>query len=451
MTLKTRKILYITFILLFITITPMVSLYAAGYKFSGDLKIQKTGILIIDSNPKGAQILINGEIQQDFLKRILSSDKGYIKTPAKIKNLVPGEYDIEVKMNNYLPWSKKLIIKSGQSTFAEDINLFKNNLPTLIFNKNDTKNIVSPNNKKFLTQKKDDQLVILDIESEKENILKTEIKNFDESNTKWSQNNKKIIINNEIFNLDTPDNPIYLNKIIGNNISDIKWNTSNDYIILYKNSSNLSYYNLNNQTNKLILKNYSLKDFIAKDNLLYFIEEQKNNSLLITYNINESRKINEISLPRSEYLFINENHRLINLYDSVHKILYLIDPYDSFKPIRETINNVTKTNWVNENKLLYTGDFEIWILDLNNLTKKILTRVSQKINTLIWHPSNNNIIFATEKNINVLELDNREKYNITKIIELDNISDTILNEKGDTLYFHAQIGNQEGMYKLLIQ
>lgn len=451
MTIRTRKILYIFFILLFIIITPIVSLYAAGYKLSGGLKIQKTGILIINSKPEGAQILINGEIQQNFFKKIISSDKGYITTPAKIKNLSPEEYEIELKMNNYLSWKKKLTINSGQSTFAEDINLFKDNLPFLISSPKDPQIIISPNNKKIITINNEKKINALDIESEKETMLNTELETLEGVNIQWSQNSKKIILNNQIFNLESPHDPILLNKIIGTNIYDIKWDSNNDNIVLYKDHNNLNYYNISNQTNKIIFKNHLIKDYLSKDKILYYIEEQKNNSLLVTYNMNENQEINKISLPRSDYLFINNDHRLINLYDSKHKILYLIDPYDGFKPIRETINNVTKTYWTDNNRLLYTNDFEIWVFNLNDLSKKLLARISQKINTLIWHPSNNNIIYSTNKSISVIELDNREKYNITKIIELDNISDIILNKKGSALFFYAQIGNQNGIYKLLIQ
>src|SRR3989339_135952 len=362
MTLKTRKFLYLFFVFLFIVITPIISMYAAGYKFSGGFKVQKTGSLIINSNPRGARILINNKVQQNIFKKIFSSGGGYITTPAKIKNLSPEEYTVEINLKDYLPWKKKLTINPGQSTFAEDINLFKDNLPLLMMPKTEINSTISPNNKRLITINDENEIIFIDIDSETEKILKTENKILTDSIIRWSENSKKIIINNEIFDLNNPENPISLNKIIGKNIDDIKWDINND-----------------------------------------------------------------------------------------NKILYKIDPYDNFKPLRETINNITKTYWADDTRLLYTNDFEVWIFNLKNLQKKLLTRISQKIDNIIWHPSNNNIIYSTNKNINVIELDDREKYNITKIIELDGITNTVLNKKGDTLYFYAQIGNQKGLYKLLIQ
>src|SRR3989339_718030 len=406
MTLKTRKFLYLFFVFLFIVITPIISMYAAGYKFSGGFKVQKTGSLIINSNPRGARILINNKVQQNIFKKIFSSGGGYITTPAKIKNLSPEEYTVEINLKDYLPWKKKLTINPGQSTFAEDINLFKDNLPLLMMPKTEINSTISPNNKRLITINDENEIIFIDIDSETEKILKTENKILTDSIIRWSENSKKIIINNEIFDLNNPENPISLNKIIGKNIDDIKWDINNDNKIFYKDKNTLNYYNFNNHTNKIIFKNDFLKNY---------------------------------------------GHKLINLYDPKHKILYLIDPYDNFKPLRETINNITKTYWADDTRLLYTNDFEVWIFNLKNLQKKLLTRISQKIDNIIWHPSNNNIIYSTNKNINVIELDDREKYNITKIIELDGITNTVLNKKGDTLYFYAQIGNQKGLYKLLIQ
>lgn len=107
--------------------------------------------------------------------------------------------------------------------------------------------------------------------------------------------------------------------------------------------------------------------------------------------------------------------------------------------------------WINDNKLLYSNDFEIWLYDLNNHKKTILTRISEPITGIIWHPSNNYVIYSTDKSINIIELDEREKRNITELICLDKISSLNLSQKGDILYFMAKIGNQEGLYKLAIQ
>src|SRR3989338_2513423 len=111
MTLKVRRMLSLIFILLFLIIAPAIILYAAGFKLSKNgLAIQKTGMFIIDSNPRGAKIFINGQI----------------------KNLLPGEYDLSLELDGYWGWQKKLTVNPGTSTFVDNIYLFKNSLPVQI-------------------------------------------------------------------------------------------------------------------------------------------------------------------------------------------------------------------------------------------------------------------------------------------------------------------------------
>ena len=86
MSQKTRQILFYIFVLIFLTLTPAISFYASGYKLGSGLNLQKTGILILDSEPSSAFIYIDGKIQQNFINKVMKSEEGFITTPQKIKN-----------------------------------------------------------------------------------------------------------------------------------------------------------------------------------------------------------------------------------------------------------------------------------------------------------------------------------------------------------------------------
>ncbi len=189
---------------------------------------------------------------------------------------------------------------------------------------------------------------------------------------------------------------------------------------------------------------------MLKNDNLYLVKQNNQSTELEVWNFHNNDLLANINLPNSSYVFLHPEHNLINLYDQKHQLLYLIDPLSNIKPLRETISNVKKTYWINNQQLLYASDFEIWILDLKNLNKTLLTRISKNIKDIIWHPSSYYVIYSTDNNINIIELDQREKYNITKLIELEFIKNLYLNKDGDVLYFYAKIGNQEGLYKLAI-
>lgn len=88
---------------LFVAIVGLfVSLLARGYKFDPKkFVIKPTGLLVVTSNPDGAQILVNGELES--------------ATNATI-SLVPETYDVEVKKDGFLPWKKRLEIKKEEVT-----------------------------------------------------------------------------------------------------------------------------------------------------------------------------------------------------------------------------------------------------------------------------------------------------------------------------------------------
>ena len=87
MTLPFRRIVYIAFIIIFLIITPIIILYTAGYRYNFQKhRIQKTGILILKSNPAGASIYLNGELKKE-------------KTQARIANLLPDDYNLKYPLS----------------------------------------------------------------------------------------------------------------------------------------------------------------------------------------------------------------------------------------------------------------------------------------------------------------------------------------------------------------
>ena len=69
------------------------------------------GILSLRSAPSGASIYINGKLRQEI-------------TPARIEELKPGAYKIEVKREGFYPWEGELVVRPNMVTKADRIILF---------------------------------------------------------------------------------------------------------------------------------------------------------------------------------------------------------------------------------------------------------------------------------------------------------------------------------------
>jgi hypothetical protein len=97
---------------LFLVLLPVILSYALGYKIDyRNLKIYKTGILYIASRPAGASIYLNGAMRNDL-------------TPARIEELKPGSYKVEVRKDGFYPWEKEMVVMANMVTKEDHIVLF---------------------------------------------------------------------------------------------------------------------------------------------------------------------------------------------------------------------------------------------------------------------------------------------------------------------------------------
>jgi len=443
MTLKTRRILSLIFIILFLTLTPAIMLYAAGYRLGKNgLSVQRTGMFIIDSKPKGAKIFIDGKLQKTWSISMFNESKD-ITTPAKIKNLLPGEYNLKLELDGYWSWQKKLTVSPGASTFAENIYLFKNNLPVQVASANIESIRLSPSKNQAVILSSD-LITFLNLSDESQKTTKRN--NLVGKNIFWSEDQNKIIIDNYLYNLTNPNSAIDLKKLTLNSFN-YKWigNT------LYYQDKNSIYRLESSDLPKKIISNKIFNDYLVKNNYLYLIIKSGQAINLEVIDMANGQSLKNINLPTAgNYSFINAEQNLLNLYDDSHKTLYLIDPMSAYQPLVEIINNVKITSWIDSNNLLYNNDFEIWLYNLGSKNKTLITRISDTINNAILHPSKDYIIYSTDKTINAIELDERDKKNITELIKFDSIKSFVLINN-DTLYFPGKIGNSEGLYKFLIQ
>lgn len=114
MTHLSRRLIFYCLVLVFVISAPLVILYAKGYVFDfGKYKFVKTGTLILQSEPKNADVYID--------------DKLIGQTPLTINRLSPKFYNIKISKNEYSTWQKNLEIKPELITEATKILLILKN------------------------------------------------------------------------------------------------------------------------------------------------------------------------------------------------------------------------------------------------------------------------------------------------------------------------------------
>ncbi len=109
MTIRQRFLILATLFCAFLIIAPTIIFLALGYRLNfSNWSVIHTGIFMARSTPKDAEIFLNGEKQNK-------------KTPATIRYLTPGEYDITINKEGYLPWKKQIFVyPDGVATALPD-------------------------------------------------------------------------------------------------------------------------------------------------------------------------------------------------------------------------------------------------------------------------------------------------------------------------------------------
>jgi hypothetical protein len=109
---RIRFVLFYLSVTIFLVGLPFILSFSLGYKFDRrTFKFTKTGLLIIKTQPAGADIFLD--------KKLLGE-----KTPYTVNELLPGTYELKLELERYYPWTAQVQIEANKLTRFEKIILF---------------------------------------------------------------------------------------------------------------------------------------------------------------------------------------------------------------------------------------------------------------------------------------------------------------------------------------
>ncbi len=436
MSKRLRDSLFFVFIALFIILSFSISLYAAGYRFVWhwplDLSqtLQRTGLLIVESRPNDVSInILNYE-----------SDR-IITTPAKISNLLPGEYIVRLEKDGYWPIERRIKIFPNQTSHLTNLFLFKKSLPVNIYTGDNQNLMISPH---FTHLTFPSEHIVFNLRGEDQVAL---AKDLDLSVFNWSLDSKKAVVSNKIIDLNSGQIILDLNAIIDEEVENIVWDELNQRFFYHKNR-NIYSFSLTHTNPEIVLSDKNIIDYLVKNNRLHTIEKESNNSYLNTYSLNSQLKTRSIKLPNGDYQFRFPFHPSLNIYEKEHKRLILINDNILLNQ-QKIIENVSDWYWPTTNHLLWHNDHEIYSFK-NNQGEELILRVSEKITGFAWHSQRNYLIYSTKEAIFLSFNENSRNRNL-EILRASNIGSLFLDQKTNVIYFQAEIGRQTGIFKMFVQ
>ena len=445
MTRLHRRIIYIIFIVIFLIAAPAVILYTSGYRYNLQKgRIQKTGILMLSSVPRGAEIWLND-------KKIEKK-----QTPARLEYILPGDYEISFKKAGYHDWQKKLPVYENSTTFAEKVILWKQEQPQIMSTATASSWLLSPDKRQVALISSTNTLEILEVGGDLTDFfiageagLKIKFPLTDYSQTAildWSTDGKKILLtgtakNNYYLVFDTASRS--LQKISGQ-FKTIKWGETSGQLY---GQDQLGFWQIDLATNqqKLISKSFQPDDFLIAGGKLYYLLNQT----LWERNLSGGRdSVVTSPLKCDSCRLVKKVNDHFVLQGRTDQRLLLVDAGNRADDVAESAKSLY---WLSDDSLLFYNDWEIYIYDFYKKDPELITRLGQPIRSAIWHPKGKHLIFAADNRINLIELDNRELRNLIDLTDNTETTDMALSRDGKLLYFSGKANGAEGIHKLILQ
>ncbi|MFA6215174.1 MAG: PEGA domain-containing protein [Patescibacteria group bacterium] len=457
MNLRYRRLIYLSFFAIFFIVTPIAILYTTGYRYNFKKhKIEKTGILYVDSKPKGALVYLN--------------DQYVNKTPSRFTELLPDVYRVRVEKEGYYPWQKNLEVKSNLTTFSKNIILFKKSLPTnIIVGKINIFNISPSQDKLFYStiDKNNEELKIYNLNNKTEFLIKSlDKKTYSQIElVGWAPDSNKALLKEtigdfnkfiitDVDNLKTKE----LFDITKLNFDKVIWDETNENYLYGLRKTALYQIDLVNNSAKNIMAG-NISDFKASGKNIYYITKLGKESFLNKATLLEQKFTfdSKIKLPAfSSFTLQPSSQDYLVLLDPKNQNLFIITP-NAFTTDEDINNDIVlqdkakKIIWSKDYKtLLCYTDLEIWTFDLTTFQKNLITRYGKPIDQLLWYPDNKYAIYQTQNTIHAIEADYLEAKNDTQLAEMPQLGLIIVDEAGKNLFFVGQAGTVEGIYQLEI-
>ncbi|MFA5076363.1 MAG: PEGA domain-containing protein [Patescibacteria group bacterium] len=455
LSLRTRRVVYIIFILLFLATAPILVLYTAGYRYNFKKgEVQKTGSISIKAFPYDSEIYFENVNQTGYRP----------DNTVRIVNLKPGEHEIKINKDGYYPWQKKVEIYSGTNTFVDKVILFKQNLPEQVINNKISLSQLAPDQGKIAyvaTGQTSDQIYIFNYQN-----LQTTLVN--QTNLKinavdWSENSAQLLLTTEsddylIYDLTKSKEPSDITTITNVSMDKVFWDKTNNYTLY--GLSGRAIYQINTLTKEYRIIHYfpsdtedtNISDFIAENKNLFYIQTTADGSYLNKIDLDQPKKpaARILKLARADnYQFYYNKNLTITILDTTKQKMYLIAPHFESIILEAEAKNF---NWDSKDKkLVYYNDFELYIYDLDTKNNKLITRFGQIIKRAYLIPKIEYIAFLVDNSLQIAELDERGKRNIIDLTKNEKVDDFYLDQSGENIYFPGQIGQSSGLYKINIQ
>lgn len=444
-----RKVLFIGFILLFLTVSPIVVAYTVGYRYDWQRGLLKeTGAIGIDILPKNTTVYINDQKIKDSI-------------PIRLNTVTPSTYILHITAPNYYDWYKEIEVKNKQTVYIKEIQLIKKNKPIKITDTDSRYLSLSPDKKYLISltnEKNKTEVHLLNLENNQNTTLLT-LPLGESRKVLWSSQSQKVILEDEGHS----ENPVIFNSLSTSNLSQIEsesiskekikkiqWAETNENIVYFSTSSeNIVAFDL---TQKTIITNLTIphQDWYVQGDTLFTLSKNTSTRWLELEKtpVYSPQKKEIVTLP-SETFNTNssssQDWKIEKIFEGT-VLLGNIKQKESYLITKEgtRFNLQTKNSLISEynNWWLFWNNWELWSYSKNE-NPNLLIRSGENLQSVLPLDIYNTLLLVWDKKTSIFF----PYYRVTHDFLTEAIQEVVVDPQNQTLYFTKT--SEKGLWKLI--
>lgn len=440
-----RRFLFIAFALAFLISAPALVLYTAGYRFSGGFgRIVPTGLLSIQTVPAGARVTVDGKLQSG-------------QTSLLVKDLLPGSHRVELSKSSYLPWSKNLPVESRATTFVVNAVLAADAAPILLRETGaGGEAFDAAGNRVAFVREGHPWFEIWFYDTrggEDRMIARLPASAGPVSDLHWSPDGSALEL---ITRPRGKDIAVLVDAKTGRQI-DVEtavrtagrgwWDAGAGARYLVDVKTGLYQIDMNGTAARVGTSVDSARTVGSE----WLVAQTVRDQVAISRLSAEGLASLIAYLPPGSYTFEPAPGNLILLSDQGRRRIILLDFGLAERPI---LLNTNAIRWMWEpggRRLLYSEGNDVRAYDPSTRVDDTITRLSESITDLAWHPAGSAAVFTQNNHVSLIEFDGRDGRITTTLAKGGGFGSVRTDARGRSLFFFGTIDGKTGLWQRALQ
>ena len=446
MSRRLRLAVTILAVLAFLVTAPIVVLRTIGYRL--DIKkgkVSQTGVLVVDSTPSGAAVIIDGRPTGEV-------------TPTRIRDLPPKRYEVRLEAPGRHPWKKTLDVQSSGVTFAEDVVLFPTRSATVLVGGPIRSASMSPDGSwmAYILSGDRNEVRVRNLESDQDGLI-LDLPAETTPEFEWAPKGDRLLVirrtdvgikaTSAVLPLGNPR--LDLEEILEKLPSSIHWSTDEPGQIEAVVGRLLV------RIDPVAGRSVTLAQIDGKEARMHRGKIYEIRPTLTAAVLSE-RAVDKPDAPRDIAILPSLSFRLgqpraswLPLVDpDGEKILVVQTGGVAAEPLNLSAANLAWFPDDSSREFLFWNPFELWTADPLSETTTLITRLGTELDDAAWNHDGTNLYIVSRGKLEALERDDRGGRNTVTLAEFSAINDIMPSPDGKFLFFIGTENDETGIYQL---